>query len=180
MTARNPAKYFVRNDVQNILIKLAGFDLSKIFQPRFNINQQKSSISLLTHEQLERVRHSIVKSLNLADKELTFFFFFFDQKENRKAEYKAFKLMQMPPFLNATKTDAVLSSDEKLNPLNLTNTNYIFTDISLNISDKVICCLFLLMLGPRYQIHDPFYTFIKVTKGKLMIYTMFTLHRYKM
>ena len=73
MTARNPAKYFVRNDVQNILIKLAGFDLSKIFQPRFNINQQKSNISLLTHEQLDRVRHLIILNSE-SDRKLICFF----------------------------------------------------------------------------------------------------------
>ena len=44
----------------------------------------------------------------------------------------------MPPFLNARQaTETILEHDEKLDPLNFTNTDYVFTDISLNIPNKV-------------------------------------------
>jgi hypothetical protein len=44
----------------------------------------------------------------------------------------------MPPFLNARQSEVkILAKDERLNPLNKTNSNYVFVDISLNIPDKV-------------------------------------------
>ena len=44
----------------------------------------------------------------------------------------------MPPFLNARQSEIkILAKDERLNPLNKTNFNYVFVDISLNIPDKV-------------------------------------------
>lgn len=55
MTAKNPAKYFIRRDVQELLIKLTGCDLKKIFKPSFNPRQQQSRIALLTDQQLEEV-----------------------------------------------------------------------------------------------------------------------------
>lgn len=60
-------------------------------------------------------------------------------KENEKAMNKARNLLQMPPFLNPRKqTETILSVDEKLNPLNLKNTKYMFIDISMNTPDHVL------------------------------------------
>ncbi len=113
MTARNPAKYFIRKDVQQILIKLTGCDLSKLFAPSFNPTQKQSQIELLTDEQLK--------------------------KEDEKTLKKAVRLLQMPPFLpSKPEVESLLAHDQQLNPLNLTGTNYVFTDISLNVPDKVI------------------------------------------
>jgi hypothetical protein len=110
--AKNPANYFIRRDVQNLLISLTGFDLAKIFKAGFNVKKRNSTISLLTNQQLN--------------------------KENLKTELKARRLLQIPPFLSArTKLNVILSNDQRLNPLNLKNTNYVFTDISLDIPDKV-------------------------------------------
>lgn len=59
-------------------------------------------------------------------------------KENVKTMQKAVRLLQMPPFLTArAKTEAILTNDELLNPLNFTNTSMVFTDISLNVPNKV-------------------------------------------
>lgn len=55
MAAKNPAKYFVRKDVMNILVKVTGFDLKKIFQPRFNPELKNSEIQLLTQKELDQV-----------------------------------------------------------------------------------------------------------------------------
>ena len=55
MFARNPAKFFIRKDVQEILIKLTGCDINKIFAPSFNPGQKQSQIELLTDEQLNQV-----------------------------------------------------------------------------------------------------------------------------
>ena len=55
MLARNPAKYFIRRDVQELLIKLTGCNLNKIFKPSFNPGQQQSKIALLTDQQLDQV-----------------------------------------------------------------------------------------------------------------------------
>lgn len=52
---RNPAKYFIRKDVQEILIRLTGCDVNKIFAPKFNPQSRQSRIELLTDEQLEQV-----------------------------------------------------------------------------------------------------------------------------
>ena len=55
----------------------------------------------------------------------------------------------MPPFLNARKNEIkILAKDERLNPLNKTNSNYVFVDISLNIPDKVnfIFCVEILKI----------------------------------
>ena len=44
----------------------------------------------------------------------------------------------MPPFLMPReRCDVVLSRDEKLNPLNLEKTKYMFIDISLNVPNNV-------------------------------------------
>lgn len=108
---RNPAQYFIRKDVQQILIKLTGCDLNKMFKPAFNPTQKQSQIELLTDEQLNQ--------------------------ENERTLKKASRLLQMPPFLNArTKSEAILSHDEQLDPLNFNDTNYVFTDISLNVPNK--------------------------------------------
>jgi len=61
MTARNPAKYFIRKDVQQILIKLTGCDLSKLFAPSFNPAQKQSQIELLTDEQLKQENDKTLK-----------------------------------------------------------------------------------------------------------------------
>jgi hypothetical protein len=59
-------------------------------------------------------------------------------KENAKAMKKANLLLQMPPFMAPRqKQTEILSQDERLNPLNLKNTKYMFIDISLNIPDHV-------------------------------------------
>ena len=109
--ARNPAKYFIRKDVQQILIKLTGCDINKLFAPSFNPKQKQSQIELLTDEQLNQ--------------------------ENEKTLRKASRLLQMPPFLpSRPKTETLLAHDEQLNPLNINGTNYVFTDISLNVPDK--------------------------------------------
>ena len=110
--AKDPAKYFIRRDVQELLIKVTGFDLSKIFKPDFNPELKNSEIQLLTQSQLEL--------------------------EQQKALEKAKQLIQMPPFLKPReRSDVVLDKDERLNPLNLKNTKYMFIDISLNIPDHV-------------------------------------------
>lgn len=45
----------------------------------------------------------------------------------------------MPPFLTPrAKVETILTNDEQLNPLNFTNTSMVFTDISLNLPNKVI------------------------------------------
>lgn len=44
----------------------------------------------------------------------------------------------MPPFLKPrSATPKILAKDEKLSPLNKTNSNYMFIDISLNVPDHV-------------------------------------------
>jgi hypothetical protein len=55
MAMRNPGKYFIRKEVQDLLIKMTGLDLKKIFKPTFNPKQLNSNIELLTDEQLEEV-----------------------------------------------------------------------------------------------------------------------------
>jgi hypothetical protein len=112
MAAKNPAKYFVRNDVRNILQRVTGFDLNKIFKNSFNPKLKSSTIQLLTKKQLD--------------------------EENEKALRKARNILQMPPYLSPrSRCDTILSKDEKLNPLNMTKTNYMFIDISMNIPDEV-------------------------------------------
>lgn len=58
LKAKDPARLFIRQDVQELLVKLTGFDLSKIFKPDFNTTLQNSDIQLLTQSQLESVRES--------------------------------------------------------------------------------------------------------------------------
>lgn len=53
--ARDPAIYFFRNDVRNILNKVTGFDLKKIFSKGFNPARKNAEIQLLTQQQLEEV-----------------------------------------------------------------------------------------------------------------------------
>ena len=53
--SRNPAKYFIRPDVMQILVQVTGFDMSRIFKPSFNPKQKQSEIQLLTKAQLNQV-----------------------------------------------------------------------------------------------------------------------------
>ena len=51
---------------------------------------------------------------------------------------KARLMLQMPPYLPPRQlTSELMSSDERLNPLNLKKTNYLFIDISRDIPDEV-------------------------------------------
>lgn len=60
-------------------------------------------------------------------------------KENRKITKRGHNLLQMPPFLKARdRIQEILSKDERLNPLNLKKTDYMFIDISMNVPDYVI------------------------------------------
>ncbi len=109
---KNPAKYFIRKDVKDILTRVTGFDLKKIFKTGFNPKLKSSTIQLLTQKQLD--------------------------EENEKALQKARHVLQMPPFLTARTLEApILSNDEQLNPLNLNQTKYMFIDISLKIPNEV-------------------------------------------
>jgi hypothetical protein len=59
-------------------------------------------------------------------------------KENEKTLRRAKILMQMPPFLKPReRQDDILAQDERLNPLNLTKSDYMFIDISMNIPNDV-------------------------------------------
>jgi len=108
--AKNPAKFFVRQDVMNILVRVTGFDVKKIFAAGFNPKLKTSEIQLLTKEQLDA--------------------------ENKKALESARRFLQMPPYLQARKRiDSVLAKDDRLSPLNLTNSKYMFIDISMNLPD---------------------------------------------
>ena len=53
---KDPAKFFIRKDVQDILVKVTGFDVNKIFKTDFNPALKNSDIQLLTQTQLEKVR----------------------------------------------------------------------------------------------------------------------------
>ncbi|CAF0869096.1 unnamed protein product [Brachionus calyciflorus] len=108
MSLNIAAKYFIRNDVKSLLQKLTGFDLNKIFAPKFNPDLKSSQIQLLTQNELH--------------------------KEKQRSVEKAKYLLQMPPFL-APRDDKkeILSQNESLNPLNMTKSNYMFIDISMDI-----------------------------------------------
>ena len=59
-------------------------------------------------------------------------------KEKEKAIQKANELLQFPPVMKARQPcERTLVEDERLNPLNLTKSNYVFTDISMNVPHKV-------------------------------------------
>lgn len=55
MSLRTAANYFIRNDVQNILKKISGFDLNKIYSLKYNPNLKNSEIQLLTNKELSLV-----------------------------------------------------------------------------------------------------------------------------
>lgn len=56
---RNPANYFIKKDVQDILVKLTGFDLKRIFRKGFNPQMRSSNIELLTQKQLDEVKENM-------------------------------------------------------------------------------------------------------------------------
>lgn len=55
MSLNVAAKYFIRNDVQNILNKISGFDFNKIYSHKYNENLKKAEIQLLTNKELNLV-----------------------------------------------------------------------------------------------------------------------------
>jgi small subunit ribosomal protein S22 len=113
----NPGQIFIRQDVRLILQRLTGFDLSKIFHSSYNPKLRDSQIKLLTQQQLA--------------------------KEKDKANRLARHLLQMPPYLQPRQREHVLLSkadDQRLDPLNLRQVNYMFVDISMNLpKDKRMC-----------------------------------------
>lgn len=52
---KDVGKLFIRKDVQDLLLKITGFDMNKIFRSRFNRGYEKPSMQFLTDKQLERV-----------------------------------------------------------------------------------------------------------------------------
>jgi hypothetical protein len=55
---KDPARFFIRKDVQDILVKVTGFDLNRIFKTSFNPHLKDSEIQLLTESQLQKVSKS--------------------------------------------------------------------------------------------------------------------------
>lgn len=53
--AKDPARYFFRDDVREILTRLTGFDLQRIFRKGFNPTRKNAEIQLLTQNQLDEV-----------------------------------------------------------------------------------------------------------------------------
>lgn len=59
-------------------------------------------------------------------------------KHREQSIKKAYKYLQMPPFMRPRESCGnVISKDEKLNMYNTNRINYIFTDISLEVPDRV-------------------------------------------
>ncbi len=60
---------------------------------------------------------------------------------------KARTLLQMPPVLIARESkQTILATDERLDPLNSTKSDYVFTDISLNVPNKVFMLICIVLL----------------------------------
>ena len=58
MACTNPGEIFFRKDVIQILKRMTGFNLEKIFKTGFNVKLRDSEIKLLTSAQLEKVNNT--------------------------------------------------------------------------------------------------------------------------
>lgn len=109
----NPANQFIRKDVQDLLINMTGFDLTRIFRERNNKNLDRIAYKFLTDKQLK-------------------------EEQERTVERGRAKL-QMPPVLaEAEENVEVLEKDEMLS--NFSSSKHLFIDISLGvpIRDRLI------------------------------------------
>uniref|UniRef100_A0A8C0YAJ5 Mitochondrial ribosomal protein S22 n=1 Tax=Cyprinus carpio carpio TaxID=630221 RepID=A0A8C0YAJ5_CYPCA len=103
-----PKAQFTDTEVQDILTKITGLDLKKVFQP---IRQQLTppKYKLMTDTELEEAV--------------------------RKAEEQAKHLLKMPPVLPERKPiNDVLSEDQMLEGMN--TAKYVFTDINFNVPHR--------------------------------------------
>ncbi|XP_050984503.1 28S ribosomal protein S22, mitochondrial [Labeo rohita] len=103
-----PKAQFTDTEVQDILTKITGLDLKKVFRP---IRQQLTppKYKLMTDTELEEAV--------------------------RKAEEQAKQLLKMPPVLPERKPiNEVLSEDQMLEGMD--TANYVFTDINFNVPHR--------------------------------------------
>ncbi|CAF2807681.1 unnamed protein product [Rotaria sp. Silwood2] len=102
----NPGNIFIRKDVQDLLINITGFDLSRIFHLRNNKNLDRIVYKYLTDKQLK--------------------------EEQEKTIERGRAKLQMPPVLpEATENVEILEKDEMLS--GFSSSKHLFMDISLGI-----------------------------------------------
>ncbi|KAG8190843.1 hypothetical protein JTE90_028339 [Oedothorax gibbosus] len=99
---------FIKPEVQNILTKITGLDLGKVFAPR-NSQLKPHQYEFVTEERLKELQE--------------------------KAKAKAFTKLQMPPVMSIREPiDEILSKDPELQGYLKEKT--VFTDISTNITNR--------------------------------------------
>ncbi|CAF3873524.1 unnamed protein product [Rotaria sordida] len=102
----DPGKIFIRRDVQDLLINITGFDLSRIFRVRNNKNLDRIVYKYLTDKQLK--------------------------EEQEKTIERGRAKLQMPPVLSeANENIEILEKDEMLS--GFSTSKHLFIDISLGI-----------------------------------------------
>ncbi|KAJ8667489.1 hypothetical protein QAD02_009152 [Eretmocerus hayati] len=107
---RDPAPYFFKSEVQELLKTVTRPDPDKVFRRRLDGRPlQDPEYQFMTDEQLE--------------------------KALKKAEIQMWKLLQIPPFVKTRRDDVkVLSYDPAYK--GFTDAKYVFTDISFGIKNK--------------------------------------------
>ncbi|KAI0225680.1 28S ribosomal protein S22, mitochondrial [Lamellibrachia satsuma] len=107
--AQDPGALFIQTEVQDILQRVTGFDLDKIFHERPAKNLQPAKYHLLTEKQLQEIQDGAM-----------------ERGRNR---------LQMPPVMKCREdVEHILSDDPEIDGFE--EHRYVFTDISYNLPDR--------------------------------------------
>ena len=123
----DPGTIFIRKDVQDLLLNITGFDLSRIFRQRTNKNFDRIVYKYLTDKQLKDVRLIFVPRTND--------WLVFEQEQEKTVARGRAKL-QMPPILSEAKENIeILEEDPML--AGFSSSRHLFIDISLGVPIRV-------------------------------------------
>jgi small subunit ribosomal protein S22 len=106
---------FIRPDVQNILRKITGFDIDKIFRKRPIPDLEAPKYKLLTNDQLEELQ--------------------------KDAELRGRALLQMPPVKKSWDSDSadtnrILETNDEIADFDESDCRYVFTDITYGLPHR--------------------------------------------
>ncbi|KAK2187716.1 hypothetical protein NP493_156g03065 [Ridgeia piscesae] len=107
--AHDPGSLFIQPEVQDILWRVTGFDLDKIFRERPSKDLQPAKYHLLTEKQLQEIQGEAVE--------------------------RGKKRLQMPPVMTCREdVEHILSDNPEIEGFD--QHPYVFTDISYNLPDR--------------------------------------------
>ena len=138
----------MRPEVQNLLKKVTGYNVNKVFKVRFE-QSEAPSYKLVTEDELKEVNSLMCNEFRLL--------FYLKRDDShlvdttkrdeypfqlkKEADVRAETMLQMPPVLKARDESVrLISQDPEIEMFDSGGSKYVFTDITFGISNRVRVC----------------------------------------